>query len=186
MVGWLGTKQLAAHQVAINLASISFMGALGISAAGSIRVGNAVGRKDIPETRRAGFSAIILSASFMFICGLIFVLLRSELPKLYINDETVISFASSILLIAALFQLSDGTQAVGIGILRGLTDVKGPTIITFIAYWVIGLPVGYVLGFIMQVGVVGVWIGLLIGLTASALMLTLRFHFKSKRLVELE
>lgn len=183
MVGWLGAKQLAAHQIAISLASVSFMGALGISAAGSIRVGNAVGREDVTETRHAGFSAIFLSASFMFICGIIFIVLKSELPKLYINDPAVISFASSILLIAALFQLSDGIQAVGIGILRGLTDVKVPTIITFVAYWIVALPVGYLLGFTMQMGVIGVWIGLLIGLTASALMLTLRFQFKSKHII---
>ncbi len=186
MVGWLGAKELAAHQIAINLASISFMGALGISAAGSIRVGNAVGRQNITESRRAGFSAIVLSASFMFLCGLIFIILRNELPKLYINDSVVISLASSILLIAALFQLSDGVQAVGIGILRGLTDVKGPTIITFISYWIVALPVGYLLGFIIELGVIGVWIGLLIGLTASALMLTLRFQFKSKHTISVK
>ncbi|QQS38153.1 MAG: MATE family efflux transporter [Ignavibacteriales bacterium] len=184
MVGWLGAKELAAHQIAINLASISFMGALGISAAGSIRVGNEVGREDIHETRRAGFSAILLSASFMFLCGLIFIILKDELPKLYINDPVVISLASSILLIAALFQLSDGVQAVGIGILRGLTDVKGPTVITFIAYWIVALPVGYLLGFTMEFGVIGIWVGLLIGLSASALMLTLRFQIKSKHIIQ--
>jgi MATE family multidrug resistance protein len=180
MVGWLGAKSLAAHQIAINLASISFMAVTGISAAGGIRVGNAVGRVDINEIRRAGFSAIILGASIMFCAGIIFIFLRNYLPSLYISDKEVISIASSLLVIAALFQLSDGTQAVGIGILRGLTDVKAPTIITFIAYWIIGLPIGYLLGFTFKLGVQGVWIGLLIGLTASALMLSLRFNFKSK------
>ena len=180
MVGWLGAKSLAAHQIAINLASISFMAVTGISAAGGIRVGNAVGKGDIKETRKAGFSAVILGASIMFCAGLIFVTLRNYLPSLYISDQDVISIASSLLVIAALFQLSDGTQAVGIGILRGLTDVKAPTLITFIAYWIIGLPVGYILGFIFELGVQGVWIGLLIGLTVSALMLTLRFNYKSK------
>lgn len=186
MVGWLGTIQLAAHQIAINLASISFMGALGISAAGSIRVGNAVGRKDIIKTRRAGFSAILLSALFMFGCGLLFVLLRNELPKLYINDSSVISLASSVLIVAALFQVSDGVQAVGIGILRGLTDVKGPTVIAFIAYWIIGLPIGYILGFTLHLGVIGIWLGLLIGLSVSAVMLTFRFNYKSKNVIEMD
>ena len=88
--------------------------------------------------------------------------------------------ASSLLVIASIFQIFDGTQAVGIGILRGLTDVKMPTIITFIAYWVISLPIGYILGFAFELGVQGVWIGLLIGLASSAIMLTLRFNFKSK------
>jgi MATE family multidrug resistance protein len=183
MVGWLGTAQLAAHQIAINLASISFMAVLGISVAGSIRVGNAVGMKDIAETRRAGFTASLLGASIMFGAGVIFILLRNFLPTLYVNDEVVISYASSLLVIAALFQISDGTQAVGIGILRGLTDVKFPTAITFIAYWIVGLPVGYLLGFTFKLGVQGVWIGLLLGLTTSAILLTLRFNSRSKQII---
>ena len=183
MVGWLGAKQQAAHQIAINLASISFMAVLGISAAGSIRVGNAVGRKDIKETRRAGFTASFLGASIMFFSGLIFIFFRNFLPTLYINDKDVISIASSLLIIAAIFQLSDGFQAVGIGILRGLTDVKIPTAITFIAYWIVGLPVGYLLGFTFNLGVQGVWIGLLSGLTTSAILLTLRFNSRSKHII---
>jgi len=183
MVGWLGTKQLAAHQIAINLASISFMAVLGISVAGSIRVGNAVGMKEITETRRAGFTAILLGASTMLGAGIIFIVFRNYLPTLYVNDEVVISYASSLLIIAALFQLSDGTQAVGIGVLRGLTDVKIPTAITFIAYWIVGLPIGYLLGFNFEMGVQGVWIGLLLGLTTSAVLLTLRFNSRSKQIV---
>jgi MATE family multidrug resistance protein len=183
MVGWLGAKQQAAHQIAINLASISFMAVLGISAAGSIRVGNAVGQRDIKETRRAGFTASFLGASVMFFSGLIFIFFRNFLPTLYINDKDVISIASSLLIIAAIFQLSDGFQAVGIGILRGLTDVKIPTAITFIAYWVVGLPVGYLLGFTFNLGVQGVWIGLLSGLTTSAILLTLRFNSRSKHII---
>jgi MATE family multidrug resistance protein len=185
MVGWLGTKQLAAHQIAINLASISFMAALGVSIAGNIRVGNAVGKQDIKEIRRAGFSAIFLGASIMAFAGIIFVVFRDLLPRFYVDDLKVISFASSLLIIAALFQISDGTQAVGIGILRGLTDVKGPTLITFIAYWILGLPIAYLLGFIFELGVQGVWIGLLIGLSASAIMLTIRFNRKSKHRIEI-
>lgn len=180
MVGWLGSKSLAAHQIAINLASISFMAVTGISAAGGIRVGNAVGQGDIQETRRAGFSAVILGVLIMFCAGIIFITLRSHLPQLYISDEEVISIASSLLVIAAIFQVFDGTQAVGIGILRGLTDVRIPTLITFIAYWVISLPLGYILGFYFKFGVQGVWIGLLIGLASSAAMLSARFNFKSK------
>lgn len=181
MIGWLGTKSLAAHQIAINLASISFMGALGISNAGGIRVGNAVGRQDPTETRKSGFSALILGAAFMGISGLIFIIFREELAALYINDESVITIASSLLIIAALFQISDGVQAVGIGICRGLTDVKIPTLITFVAYWILALPVGYLLGFVLKLGVQGVWLGFLAGLTASASMLTLRFNIKSKQ-----
>lgn len=183
MVGWLGSEPQAAHQIAINLASISFMAVLGISAAGSIRVGNAVGQRDIRETRRAGFTASFLGASVMLFSGLIFIFFRNFLPTLYINDKDVVSIASSLLIIAALFQLSDGLQAVGIGILRGLTDVKIPTAITFIAYWIVGLPVGYLLGFTFNLGVQGVWIGLLSGLTTSAILLTLRFNSRSKHII---
>jgi MATE family multidrug resistance protein len=183
MIGWLGAKQLAAHQIAINLASISFMAILGISAAGGIRVGNAVGEQNIIKVRRAGFTSVFLGMAVMASSGIIFIAFRSLLPKLYIDDPIVISIASSLLVIAALFQLSDGIQGVGIGILRGLTDVKIPTIITFISYWIIGLPCGYLLAFTFGFGVQGVWIGLLLGLTASAVMLTLRFNFKSKNVI---
>jgi MATE family multidrug resistance protein len=185
MIGWLGTRQLAAHQIAINLASITYMATLGISSAGAIRVGNAVGHQDIAGVRKAGFIAIILGASLMFFCGIILITFRNYLPLLYIRDKEVISIASVLLIIAAFFQIFDGTQAVGIGVLRGLTDVKGPTIITFIAYWIIEIPVAYILGFVFHIGVVGVWLGFLSGLFFSAFMLTLRFNNKSRRLINI-
>lgn len=183
MIGWIGANELAAHQIAISLASISFMGVLGISQAGGILVGNALGEQNVHLVRKNGFTAIILGMMWMSVSGLIFIIFRNILPYIYIRDELVIQIASQLLVIAALFQLSDGIQAVGIGILRGLTDVKGPTLITFIAYWVISLPVGYLLAFKFGLGVIGVWIGLLIGLSCSAIMLTLRFNYKSKRLI---
>ena len=185
MIGWIGANELAAHQIAINLASISFMVVLGIAQAASIRVGNAMGEQNIHNIRKAGFTAILLGASIMSISGLIFILLHNFLPTLYINDNNVISIAARLIIIAALFQLSDGTQAVGIGVLRGLTDIKGPTIITFVAYWVVSLPVGYLLGFTFNLGVDGIWIGLLIGLTVSAVFLTLRFNYKSRHLIRI-
>jgi MATE family multidrug resistance protein len=185
MIGWLGTNPLAAHQIAINLASISFMAVLGISSAGAIRVGNAVGKQSISEVRKAGFTAIFLGALVMFTAGLIFITLRNFLPTLYIDDKEVIRITSSLLVIAAMFQISDGIQGVGIGVLRGLTDVKIPTIITFIAYWVLALPIAYLLGFNFNYGVEGIWIGLFLGLTVSAVLLTIRFNFKSKHLVEI-
>lgn len=185
MIGWIGSNELAAHQIAINLASISFMAVLGISQAASIRVGNAMGEQNIPNVRKAGFTAIGLGAAIMSIAGLTFILLNKFLPTLYIDDKAVISIASRLIIIAALFQLSDGTQAVGIGVLRGLTDVKGPTIITFVAYWIISLPIAYLLAFKFNLGVDGVWIGLLIGLTVSAILLTMRFNHKSKKIIHI-
>lgn len=185
MVGWIGTKPLAAHQIAINLASISFMVVLGVSAAGGIRVGNALGKKDFYNVRYAGITAILLGISFMTLFGAVFMFLSRYLPTLYINDSEVISIASSLIIIAAIFQIFDGAQAVSIGVLRGLTDVKGPTIITFIAYWIIGLPAAYLLGFVFNLGVIGVWVGLLISLAASATMLSVRFIQKTKYLIEI-
>ncbi|HEX2865553.1 MAG TPA: MATE family efflux transporter [Ignavibacteriales bacterium] len=180
MIGWIGTVELAAHQIALNLATIPYMAATGISAAAAIRVGNATGRADRQEVRRAGFSALILTALLEVFSGLIFVLFRDFLPALYINNVQVISIAASLLIIASFFQISDGVQAVALGALRGITDVRIPTFITFISYWVLGLPVGYLFAFHFGFGVRGVWFGFIAGLTASALLLTSRFHFGSR------
>jgi len=183
MIGWMGTTALAAHQIALNIAHISFMVAMGISSAATIRVSNAVGRQDIHGTRMAGFSAAVLCALFMASAGLLFILFRYFLPTLYISDKAVIDITASLLIIVAFFQISDGTQAVGIGILRGITDMKIPTLITLVAYWVMGLPSGYILAFGFDMGIFGVWYGLLISLTASGLFMMMRFHAKSKKAV---
>ncbi|MBD3223140.1 MAG: MATE family efflux transporter [Caldithrix sp.] len=180
MIGWLGSNALAAHQVALSLASISFMIILGVSAAGTIRVGNAYGRQNQNEVRQSGFLALVFAAAVMAVFAIIFILFRYQLPSLFIEDQQVISTAATILIVAAFFQISDGSQAVGLGILRGITDVKIPMIITFIAYWVVALPVGYILGFKAGQGVTGVWLGLLAGLTTAAILLNIRFHFMTK------
>ncbi len=181
IIGWLGTVPLAANQIALNLASITFMFAVGIASAGSIRVGNAVGRKNITATRDAGFGAIITAGGMALVFALMFVVGRFVLPTFYIDDTVVIDVAARLLIIAALFQLSDATQAVGIGILRGIADVRIPTLITFFAYWIVGLPVGYLLGFIFELGVDGVWLALMLALTCSGALLTLRFHHHSRK-----
>ncbi len=182
MIGWIGAKELAAHQIALNLASISFMVVLGISAAGTIRVGTAVGKQDVKAVRRAGFTASFLCALFMACAGLVFIAFKNILPSLYISDPDVITIASSLLVIVAFFQISDGVQAAGLGILRGMTDMKIPTLITLAAYWVIGLPSGYLLAFHFNMGIKGVWYGLLMSLTASAVLMMLRFHTNTRRL----
>jgi MATE family multidrug resistance protein len=183
MIGWLSSKDLAAHQIAISIASVTYMVVLGISSSSAIRVGNAVGAKNIVETRKAGFTALSLSAIFMLSCAAFLIVFNTTLPFLFVDDVEVIHISSSLLIIAAFFQLFDGVQAVGLGVLRGITDVKFPTAITFISYWIIGLPIGYYLGFTYKYGVVGVWIGLSIGLATSASLLTLRFHIKSKEVI---
>ncbi len=185
MVGWMGTIPLAAHQIALNLASISFMVAMGISSAGTIMVSNAVGRKDVAGTRVAGFCATFLCIVFMASAGLIFIIFRFFLPSLYISNSAIIEISANLLIIVAFFQISDGTQAVGLGILRGITDMKIPTLITFAAYWLIGLPCGYLLAFKLNMGIYGIWYGLLISLTASASLMMLRFNAKSKNMIDL-
>jgi MATE family multidrug resistance protein len=176
MIGHLGSVSLAAHQIAINLASISFMVSIGISSAGAIRIGQARGRGDRQAARRTGFSALALSAAFMAFCGIIFWTLRFELPALYINDPEVIQVAARLLIIAAAFQLADGIQAVGVGLLRGMEDVKMPTLYVLLAYWLIALPLAWILSNVLSYGVEGIWSALGLGLACSALMLTFRFH----------
>lgn len=181
MIGWLGATALAAHQIAINLASVSFMVTLGISHAATIRVGNAFGRGNPSDLRHAGFSAVFMGMGLMALAALAFVLLRNALPALYIEDLDVRDLASRLLVFAALFQLSDGAQVVGHGILRGMTDVTVPMLIALGAYWLLGVPASYLLAFEAGWGAEGVWVGFVIGLTTAALSFVTRFHLLSRR-----
>jgi len=176
MIGWIGATALAAHQIAISLASITFMMATGIASATTIRVGNQNGRKDYRTLRKVGFTGYFMVIMFMTLNGLLMIIGRNFLPTLYINEVEVITLASGLLVVAALFQVSDGMQVVGLGACRGMTDVKIPTIFTLIAYWVIGLPIGYFLGFQLNMGAKGIWWGLLIGLTVTAILMLARFN----------
>jgi MATE family multidrug resistance protein len=182
MIGWLGATELAAHHIALNMAAISYMAATGIAAAATVRVGNEFGKKEYINLRAAGFSAFNIVIVFMGVCALFFILFRYSLPHLYISDYKIEDLAASLLLITAFFQLSDGIQAVGLGALRGIGDVKIPTAIALISYWLVGLPVGYVLAFTFHFRTEGMWYGLLIGLTLAAVMLTIRFYIKSKEI----
>lgn len=182
MVGWLGAKELAAHQIALNLAAITYMASTGIAAASTIRVGNQLGLKDVKTLRGAGYSCFALAAGFMAICGLLFIILRNFLPSLYIDNAEVQQLSASLLIIAAGFQISDGAQAVGLGVLRGLTDVKIPTLVTFIAFFILSIPGGYFLGFTLGLGVQGVWYALSGGLTIAAILHLIRFNSLTKRL----
>lgn len=184
MMGWISVNALAAHQIAINLASVSYMMASGLSIAAMIRVGNQLGRNDIRTLRDAGFTVFIMVAIFMSISAIIFIVFREFLPSLYINDTGVIKMSATLLVIAGLFQLSDGIQVVGLGALRGMSDVRIPTIVTLVAYWIIGLPLGYVFAFVLGMKEVGIWYGLLIGLTVTGILLLFRFHKLSLRLLK--
>ncbi|MBN8578114.1 MAG: MATE family efflux transporter [Cytophagales bacterium] len=176
MMGWLGTTALAAHQIAINLATISYMTTSGLGAAATIRVGNFLGQQDKKSLRAAAFAMIWMAAGIMVLWAILFIAGRVFLPALYIDNPAVIELTASLMIIAAFFQLSDGIQVVAAGALRGLQDVKIPSVLIFVAYWVIALPLGYVLAFILDWAAVGIWIGLFIGLTITATAMVIRFH----------
>ncbi len=179
----LAKVNLAAHQIAINLASTTFMMCSGLGVAATVRIGNQLGLKDYKTLREAGWSCILLVIIFMFLCGLGFVIFRYDLPTIYVENMDVINLAAQLLIIASLFQLSDGLQLVILGALRGMTDVKIPSILTFIAYWLIAIPVGTVLAIYFEMRAYGMWIGLGVGLTASAVMLLYRYHQQTKKLI---
>ncbi|MEB2780627.1 MATE family efflux transporter [Algoriphagus sp. C2-6-M1] len=183
MMGWIGVNALAAHQIAINLASISYMMVSGLSTAGMIRVSNQIGKNNFKAMREAGMVVFGMALVFMAITGLLFIVMRAYLPTLYIENEEVVALAASLLIIAGMFQLSDGIQVAGLGVLRGLEDVKFPTVITLVAYWVIGLPLGYFLAFELEMAEKGIWYGLLIGLSITAVVLFYRFNKLSKRMI---
>lgn len=182
MSGWLGVNYLAAHQIAISLASSTFMIATGLSAAGTIMTGYAYGAKDREGARLAGNTIFILTAGLEFIFLLVFLAFYKWLPYIYTDDAKVVSIASTLLILAGLFQLSDGLQAAGAGALRGLQDVKFPSVLAFVSYWGIMVPLGYVLAFKTSLGVNGLWIGFIVGLSIAATLLLLRFRWKVRRL----
>lgn len=184
MMGWMGVNALAAHQIAINLASVSYMMASGLSAAAMVRIGNQLGKKDIVTLREVAFSIFGMVVVFMSFFAILFVVFRNYLPLIYLDDVGVVNTAATLLIIAGIFQLSDGIQVVGLGALRGLSDLKVPTLVTLIAYWVVGLPLGYVLAFVFDMREIGVWIGLLTGLTATAILLIYRFDRLTKRMLK--
>ncbi|MEZ4859399.1 MAG: MATE family efflux transporter [Flavobacteriaceae bacterium] len=190
--GILGKNPQAANQIALNLSSMTFMVAMGFSVAAMIRVGNQKGMKRFRELRRIAFSIFLLSSLLAVIFCVSFLLLKEQLPKIYLDFDNanniadtleVLTIASKLMLIAAIFQISDTLQVVVLGALRGMQDVKIPTFITFIAYWLIGFPISFYLGMYTAYASAGIWIGLLAGLTASAVMLIIRFQYLSKKLI---
>lgn len=177
MTGSIGAIHLAAHQIALNLASISYMIASGIGSASMISLSYYDGKRNFEDMRRSGFASFLLVFILMIVSALVFIIFRNYLPVLYVDDSSVINIASTLLIIAGLFQISDGIQAVGLGILRGIRDIKKPTIITFISYWIISIPLSYFLGIEYGYGVYGIWIGLSIGLTLAAIFHVTRFNY---------
>jgi len=176
VVAKLGPVPLSGHEIALNCAALAFMVPLGISSAAAVRVGQQLGRKDPAGARRAGWSAIILGVGFMACSGLLFVSIPTWIARLFSPDPMVIRTGARLLLVAAAFQLFDGLQTVATGALRGTGDTRTPMVANFIAYWLIGLPVGYVLCFRVGWGAVGVWIGLCGGLMIIGSALLIAWH----------
>jgi MATE family multidrug resistance protein len=181
LIGTISPDAQAAHQVAINLAALTYMAASGISAAAAIRSGNFFGAKRHRELRLSAISNYHIVIVFMSCTALLFTFGNHLLPWMYTTDQKVIAIAAQLLIIAAFFQLFDGTQVVGLGVLRGMGDVNVPTLITLVAYWVIGLPIGYVLGIVYKLGAIGVWYGLVLGLLTASLLLFIRFQIISRK-----
>ncbi len=190
--GVLGKNAQAANQIALNLSSMAFMFGMGLGVTAMIRVGNQKGLKHYKDLRRIAQSIFLLTFLLEIVFAILFLWGRNWFPTLYLDiddainlsDNTeVIAIAGKLLLVAAFFQISDGIQVVVLGALRGLQDVKVPTVITFIAYWLIGFPTSFYLGLHTDLKSTGIWIGLLTGLSASAIMLYIRFNYLTKKMI---
>ena len=190
--GTLGKIYQAANQIAFNLSAITFMIGVGLGVAAMIRVGNQKGLSDFISLRRIAISVFLLTILIEIIFAIIFLVFNEWLPTLYletnnpdkiIENSEVILIAAELLIIVALFQIFDGLQVAILGALRGMQDVKVPTLIAFISYWVIGFPICYYLGLHTPLKSVGIWIGLLVGLGSASLLLFIRFHYLTKKLI---
>ncbi|MCC9043029.1 MATE family efflux transporter [Myroides sp. M-43] len=190
--GMIGTEAQAANQIALSMSSMTFMFASGLSVAAMIRVGNQRGLKDYVQLRVVARSIILMAILIYTVFALLFVLFHNYIPMLFLDNKNiesavmnqeVIKLAGKLLLVAAVFQISDCIQVVTLGALRGLQDVNMPMIITFVSYWIVGFPVSIYLGLYTSVGAAGIWIGLLAGLTMAAVCLYWRFHKLSNKLI---
>ena len=193
--GTLGKNPQAANQIALNLSSMTFMVATGLSVAAMIRVGNQKGLQNFNELRRIAMSIFLLGIMFATVFAIMFLVLHNVFPKIYVNlddplnasdNAEVIGIASTLLIAAAIFQISDSMQVLTLGALRGIQDVKIPTLITFISYWGIGFPISYFMGKEDVLGSLGIWLGLLAGLTSAAILLYIRFNYLTKKLIKLQ
>jgi MATE family multidrug resistance protein len=192
LCGNIGKTSQAANQIALSLASMTFMVAMGLSVVSMIRISNHKGLNDYKQLVIVARSIFLLAILIEILFAVMFMALHQVLPYMFLNmeiqsqlldNQEVIAIAAKLLLVAAVFQISDGMQVVVLGALRGLQDVKIPMYITFVAYWIVGFPVSFYLGNYTSLKAVGVWIGLFAGLTAAAVLLFMRFHFLTKKLI---
>lgn len=183
LIGSLGTIAAAGHQIALNVASVTFMVPLGLAMAITVRVGQAIGRGDPEAARLSGRVGILMAAAFMSCSALVLSTLPGFIAGIYTNDADVKNMAVTLLLMAAIFQIFDGLQVSGSGALRGLKDTKIPMFITAFAYWGIGMPLGYFLAITRGEGPKGFWIGFICGLIVAAILLNSRFQLSTRRLI---
>ncbi len=181
LIGSLGTIAVAGHQIAINLASVAFMVPLGIGAATTVRVGNALGANQAARLRAAVASGLLLALAAQLLTASSMALFSKQLALMYTSEPAVVNLAAQLLIVCAIFQFSDGLQAVAASALRGLQDVRVPAVLTLLAYWVIGMSTGYWLAFYRDLGAYGMWWGLAAGLSASAAFLLLRLWSQLRR-----
>ena len=183
MMGWIGTYQIAGHQITTVISNLAFMIVLGIGAATTIRVSHEYGQGNPVALKLAATASYHIGLAWNVFTALVFILLRNYIPLLFTSDPEVVKVASTLLLFAAMFQISDGLQVISIGILRGLQDVKITTVIAFFSYIVINLPAGYFFAFVLGLGAPGLWMGLILGLSVAAVLLIQRFRRQYARLV---
>ena len=181
-IGWISKEAVAAHQIASQISNLTFMLAVGIGAGTTIRVSHQLGKGDLPAVRMASNASIHLVSLMNTIGAALMIGLRHYIPYLFTEDQEVITIASQLLVFAGLYQYSDGLQAVGASMLRGITDVKVPMVIAFISYIIIGLLIGYVCAFPLGMGAAGIWIGFIVGLTFAAVLFHTRFNRLYKRM----
>lgn len=182
MLGWISAESLAGHQVAIGMASMTYMISFGLASGTTIRVSHALGEHNKIELKQAVYASLHIVILFMSLMGILFVLLRNQLPLLFTSDPAVIKVAAGLLVVGAFFQIFDGVQVILLGALRGIADVRIPMFLAFFSYIVISLPVSYILAFLLDYGAPGVWIGLVLGLGTAAILFGFRLRKQIRKI----
>jgi MATE family multidrug resistance protein len=181
MLGWISKESLAGHQVAISMASMTYMISFGLASGTTIRVSHAFGEHDRNELKQAIFASLHLVIAFMSLMGILFILLRNQLPLLFTSDPAVVEVAAGLLVVGAIFQIFDGTQVVLLGALRGMADVRIPMFLAFFSYIIVSLPISYLLAFTFNFGYYGVWTGFVFGLSTAAVLFGFRLKHQVRK-----
>jgi multidrug resistance protein, MATE family len=181
MTGWMGTTVLAGHEIALSLASMTFMVPMGVAGAAAVMVGRAVGRGDVPTSRRDAVAALVVGVGFMALCAVAFAIIPGTLAGVYTRDAATFVLAAALIPIAAVFQVFDGTQVISASILRGAGDTRIPALLHALSFWAVGIPLGAWLAFGLDLGAAGLWWGLTAGLAAAAVLQLLRVRDKLGR-----